>query len=671
MKSPKGFRGRYFSLAAILALSTTVTLASTTTSYSDSQSGLQKQDEYALSEEETPPQDQTPVVIITKKIKTKTIDAPFASEIYTKAQIKKSHAKNLYEFLNTQTSVSILPSYGNKFSPLIDMRGYGVANGYQNIVVTVNGERINNIDGSSQLLASIPLQSVQKIEIIKGSGSVEYGDGANAGVINIITKDSSGVSMKTYIGSHGAKFGSVGIGIKQKKFSVSGYIDNYSFDGARLVDALGNKDKSWSRNKYIDLIFNPLKDLRLKTGKHISKNGVVYAKGMTYAQYMGDINSVNKGSNTGYFDSDKFLFGFDYRLKKNLKFGFDYSHEKKTSTVFRVQKYDYKTYDSKIKYNIDNFKAIIGVQKFNGDRKTIGQDTTKDNLGGYAKIIYQFSNKTISLGTRVEKVDYTHKDAASNLKSKASLNAFDIGYNYKIDNISSVFINYNKSFQAPNIDMFFKAVYVGGVYNHTEFNGFIKPMNVRTINVGYNYLGYPNRAKFTVFYSSINDEIYYDGTNNTNLDKTRKYGLELYDKYNILYNLYTTLNYSYLDTKIRKNTSKPSIVGNGIPGVSRHNIKLALGYNPTHRVSFLLSHTYKSKAYAMSDFDQSLGRQDSYNSTDLSVSYKYKKVEFFAKINDLFDKKNALFVDGAPWSGLTVYPVNYERTFMIGVNARF
>ncbi len=669
MKSPKGFRGKYFSLAAILALTTTVTLASTTASYSDAQISVQKQNRYAKSEDEMLPREEVPIVIISKKIKVKEVDAPFASEIYTKTQIKKSHAKDIYEFLNTQTSVSLLPNYGNKFAPLIDMRGYGVNNGYQNIVVTLNGKRINNIDGSPQLLTSIPIHSVQKIEIIKGSGSVEYGDGANAGVINILTKDTKGFSFKTYAGSHGAKFGSASVGIKQKKFSIDGYIDDYSDNGARLVDALGDKDRSWSRNKYINMSFTPFENLNFKIGKHVSKNGVVYANGMTYTQYLGDINSVDTGSSRGYFDSDNFLLGFDYKLNKNFKLNFDYNHEKKNSTIFRKQKYDYKSYNTKIQYDKDNFNTVFGIQKFNGDRKITGQDTTKDNLGYYAKVVYQVLKNRFSLGARVEKVDYTHSDSVSNLKSDASLSAFDIGYNYKINSISSIFINYNKSFQAPNIDMFFKPIYVSWTYDHTEFNGFIKPMKVKTINIGYNYLGYPNKAKVTIFYSNINDEIYFDGTNNTNLDKTRKYGLEIYDRYNILYNLYTTLNYSYLDTKIRQNQGDTSIIGNGIPGVSKHNVKLALGYNPTRRTTLLLSHTYKSKAYAMNDFDQSLGRQGSYSSTDFSASYKYKKFEFFAKIDNLFNRKNALFVDG--WSGLTVYPVNYERSFMLGVNAKF
>ena len=134
-------------------------------------------------------------------------------------------------------------------------------------------------------------------------------------------------------------------------------------------------------------------------------------------------------------------------------------------------------------------------------------------------------------------------------------------------------------------------------------------------------------------------------------------------------NIFTTLNYSYIGTKIKENSADSSIVENEIPGVSKHNLKVGLGYNPTHRINLLLSHVYKSKAYAMSDFDQSYGKMEAYNSTDFSATYKYKKYEFFAKINNLFDEKNALFADSG--FSLGVYPVNYERNFMVGMSAKF
>ena len=127
----------------------------------------------------------------------------YAKEIYTVTDIEKSGSTNLFDFLSQHTSLNILPSYGDKTKPLIDMRGYGIEAGYQNIVINVDGQRLNNIDMSSQLIGSIPLHSIKKIEIIRGSGSVQYGDGAMAGVINIVTKNYSGAQIKRTFGSAG------------------------------------------------------------------------------------------------------------------------------------------------------------------------------------------------------------------------------------------------------------------------------------------------------------------------------------------------------------------------------------------------------------------------------------------------------------------------------------
>jgi iron complex outermembrane receptor protein len=665
MKNPKGFRGKYFSLAAILALSTTITLANETKSYTDTKQNSEEQVEYTETEELTPPSDELNAVIISKKIKVKEVDAPFASEIYTKAKIEKSRAKDVYEFLNTQTSVTLAPSYGNKFSQLIDMRGYGLANGYQNVVISVDGRRLNNIDGAPQLLGSIPIESIEKIEIIKGSGSVEYGDGANAGVINIITKGYEGASVKTYVGDNGLLFGSLGLGIKRDKFSLSGYIDDYRHDGYKEVNVDGTKDDSDAQNKGISATFTPIENLTFNLGKTFSDMQVKYSNALTLDEYENDIKAI-KGYTEHIFSSDVLSYGLKYDITDKVALSLQATDEDKVSnfvTYSSKSDYEYKTYEAKIDYKDENFNALLGTQKFDGIRKSSTNDTSKDNLGFYAKADYSFSNNLISFGARSEKVKYDYTSAGSSQKDEYSLQAYDLGYNYKLNKISSFFVNLNQSFQAPNIDAFFEW---GGA-----FNAFIKPMKVKTINGGYSHLSYPNKFKFSAFYSDVEDEIYYNSVTwqNTNLDKTEKYGFELYDKYNILYNLFATLNYAYVDTKIKEDEANPDIVGNEIPGVSKHNVKVGLGYNPTHRVNLLLSHVYKSEAYAMSDFDHNYGKMDAYNSTDFSATYKYKKFEFFAKINNLLDEKNALFVDGGFSVG--VYPVNYERNFMVGLSAKF
>lgn len=685
MKCPKGFRGKYFSLAAILALNATVTIANETQSAVDIEAKMTPK-EFASSEEETPPLELVPVVVVSKKIKVAEIGAPFASEVYTKKEIEKSHSKDIYEFLNSQTSITTMPSYGNPFTQNIDMRGYGLGYGYENTVITLNGRRLNNIDMSPQLLSSIPLDSIDKIEIIRGSGSVEYGDGANAGVINIITKDYDGAVIKSYFGDNGLWFGSLGVGIKQEKFSVSGYIDDYSHDGFKHVSNDGTKDESWNRNKSIKATFTPTDDLKLNIGKTFSTMNVNYANALTLTQYRQDpyFIPVSQYADSSY-KTDVINYGFNYKINDKVSVDTQvFDEDKKVSSYYVSSNgtiggsYDYKSFDSKLNYADGNFKALLGVQAFDGEKESKStwspdSSVTKENLGIYTKADYTFGSHTVSAGARNESIKYTFQDSVSNEAKRFSENAYDVGYNYKFNSNTSFFTNYNHSFQAADIDRLFKAIYNTSFpwnYLGSEFNGILKPMQVDTINVGFNYLTSMNKFKTSLFFSAVENEIYLNSLgDNAIFKETEKKGIEIFDKYNFSSNLFTTVNYTYVDTKIIDDGLTGAYNGNEIPGVSPHTFKISLGYNPTKPITLLLSETYKSKAYAIDNFDGSYGKMESYSVTDFAATYTYKNYEFYTKINNLFDERNAIFVKG--FSSLGVYPVNYERTFMLGMSAKF
>ena len=114
--------------------------------------------------------------------------APFSSEVYTQDDINNSNAKNIYDFLSQNTSLSLAPSSGNRFSKKISARGYGLTIGSHNLVVTINGRRLNNIDTSGPDIAGVNINDLERIEITKGTGSVIYGDSAMAGAIHFYTK---------------------------------------------------------------------------------------------------------------------------------------------------------------------------------------------------------------------------------------------------------------------------------------------------------------------------------------------------------------------------------------------------------------------------------------------------------------------------------------------------
>jgi len=598
-------------------------------------------------------------------------------EIYNEQDIQNSKSKNIYDFLNQETSVISLPSFGNQFAQKLDMRGYGIGNGYQNIVVVINGRRMNNVDGIPQLLSSIPINAIKKIEILKGSGSVEYGDGANAGVISITTKDFNGVNITAYGGKFDTGYGSFGAGYADELFSFSAFGDYYETDGQRNLSTQDKKDSGRSKNGSFDLKLFPVDELELRVGWAATRINTNYAGHLTYDEYK---NSPTQATTTGYdtnqhFDTDLWSFGITYDLSDTLSIDTNLYIEDKTSDYGSSSSqadYDYDSGDINLKYTNENLKLVTGLSFFNGQRDGYGSKTSKDNLAGFVKADYRSGKHNLTAGLRIEKVSYQYNPTTgSGLEQDDTLDAYELGYNYKLSKEQSIFASFAHSYQAPDIDRFFATSYPPPLYIPTvTFNGFIKPMKANTYNLGYNYFLKNNKFKVTAFYIDMSDEIYYTGGFfgvNTNLDETSRLGLELYDKFLIRDNLYLSANYTYVDATIEKDDDT-SIENKTIPGVSKHNLVVSLGYAPVKESKIILSHAYRSSAYASEDFTNSFTqKQEVYNSTDLTASYEINEnFEIFAKVQNLFDEDNGIWIhDDA------IYPVNFQRSYYAGLNAKF
>ena len=96
-------------------------------------------------------------------------------------------------------SASTAVSNGGNGTASVTLRGLPDTN----TLVLINGLRsaANAIDGGSVDLNSIPLAAVDRIEILKDSGSSIYGSDAIAGVVNVILRKSfDGVLLNTYSG---------------------------------------------------------------------------------------------------------------------------------------------------------------------------------------------------------------------------------------------------------------------------------------------------------------------------------------------------------------------------------------------------------------------------------------------------------------------------------------
>lgn len=615
-------------------------------------------------------------------------NAPFATEIFQLEDINSSGAINLYDFLNRFSLVNVTSGSGNEYQQKLDMRGYGLGDGYQNLVITLNGRRLNNIDMQSQLLGNLPLASIERIEIIKGSGSVANGDGAMAGTINIVTRDFTGLDLSLIGGNNGYRNSGFVAGVQQELFAVQLSADKKLSDGVRARDINGNTDESDVRSFTADLKLFPTDGLEIKLSRASSRIATFYASPLTKAEF--DNNPKQAGLNPWSTDPllnaytenelkvDTTGVGISYIINQQLAVYLDHTYEKKEAdnkSFFMFSKYDYRFTNLASEFNYNQFALVAGVQLVDGERVndatafTAKNETNKDNQAVYLQGNYTFGDTLINAGVRHEKVKYSYQEAGADLKDRHKLNAWELGANHQLSQQLSMFANFSRGFQAPDIDRFFDLM-----AGTPSFNGFIEPAKVKNFNLGLNHFVNNNQLKITAFYARLRNEIYYYSdpgfinSKNTNFDKTHKYGVEVQEKFILNEQLSLHANYAWTQAKIDRDTASDGAYdGKRLPGVSKHTISAGIDYKPLPQSTVSLTQTWRSSAYAAEDFANNFQqKQKSYNTTDLGYSHTIQQFTLFAQVNNLFDKKNGLWVrDDA------IYPVNFTRTWYAGIRASF
>ena len=166
-------------------------------------------------------------------------------DITTGEDMERSQANGLAQALTDITSVNI-SDYGTLgATKTIRMRGSSASQ----VLVLVDGRPVNNPRDGVAELSNIPMDDIEKVEVVHGPGSNLYGAGAMAGTVNIITKTppidgaetelySSFGTFRTYTErfSHGARASKFGYILSGGYQSSEGYRENSEFD-ARDMNA--------------------------------------------------------------------------------------------------------------------------------------------------------------------------------------------------------------------------------------------------------------------------------------------------------------------------------------------------------------------------------------------------------------------------------------------------
>lgn len=614
-----------------------------------------------------------PITITSNAIETNELKAPYATEVYTSTQIEASHAINIYEFFNQYTSLITSAGYGNIFAQKLDLHGYGIGDGYQNIVVTLNGRRLNNIDMTSQLLGSIPLNTIEKIEILKGAGSVMYGDGANAAVINIITKQGNRNEIVFYAGNYHTLGESLYLSSAKDHYSYALHLNHSGADGVRVIDADGNRDQQKSTNGGIELSYKAKDSLEIHGGAEFTKNDSFYGGAMTLDEYNenpAQIGSAGFPTQQAY-RADVLSGGLIYTPNETLSFSTDLIREIKQSNYVDYNSktnYHYQQLNNQIRYENGDFTVVIGNDNFWGERQGYHKGT-KENHALYGISEYRNDAHLFSLGGRAERVDYQFNETARTITQTDTLYGIEAGYSYLINGTNSLFVHYSHAFQAPDLDRFYTfdlTTYA------SSFDALINPAKSDTYSIGYNFITNTAKLKASLYYIKLVDEIYaYQDSSivkNTNIDRSHKYGIDIDYSQKISDQWNLTAYYNYVQALIDTEHQNGEVYdGNKLPGVSNHNIKATLSYLPNTNTTLALTQLYRSSSYAQEDFNNNFSqKQEAYHSTNISLTYAKDNYEMFAKINNLFDHANGIWINDDE-----IYPVDFTTTFTAGLKFIF
>ena len=174
-----------------------------------------------------PPPEQ-PRVVVTASRNARTVDDTLASVIVlTREDIARSQAPDLAELLRLQPGVDLSRTGGAGQSTTLLLRG-GNSN---HVLVLVDGVRVVNTAQGLYDFAHLPLEQIERIEIVRGPRASWWGSDALAGVIQIFTRDPDGAALRLRAGSDGRIGGAASYGARRDASSFGFTLGGEALDG--------------------------------------------------------------------------------------------------------------------------------------------------------------------------------------------------------------------------------------------------------------------------------------------------------------------------------------------------------------------------------------------------------------------------------------------------------
>ena len=409
-------------------------------------------------------------------------DLPLNISVITAEEIKLSPAKTLPELLSQEPGIQKSSQFGNHaVRSDIDIRGFG-ARGTQNTLILLDGKRLNDNDQSTINFSAIPMENIERIEIIKSAGGVLYGDGAVGGAINIITKTPSYKTKKYLIeqtmGSYDSIQTDVAAKYSNEKISLNLFGSLIHSDGYRVNNKLEQQSLSTNFSYFISNT-----EIFLKFGISEQNLRLPGDRAVNFVTGVDEFSSDRKGSDDPFdfaIEEGSFLtLGFIHSFADNIELLVDGGYKTKESDIFVENSQEFRNashanlyFSPQLKWKFDLFHGEHNIDigfdiyhyQFDLDiENTTAADTNhviaqpqhrldieQENYSFYLNDFFKFTpNTSFQAGARIQhsnvdafdQFDSTARTAGFASSQRPSLNKSDRGYmanfgiKYRLDEI--------------------------------------------------------------------------------------------------------------------------------------------------------------------------------------------------------------------------------------------
>ncbi len=575
--------------------------------------------------------------------------------VISREEIQSSGARTLPDVLKNQAGLNVMPLYGSIGADTsIDMRGFGEGASSRTLVL-LNGQRLNPLDSINVDWGLVPLDSIERVEIINGSGSVLYGDNAVGGVINIITaRQPDGAHARLGAGSRNARQASAGFSSRSGAVGVNLSLDHQRTDGwrrnneQRRSNASGRLGIAFDKGEaFVDLGWSDL-DVELP--------GL-----LTKAQFESDPRQAETTDSYSRRNNAFLRPGVELQLTDALKFAAEIGYSDSENTAFISNYCPWSCFERRSS-NVLSFtprvqwehglgslssKTTIGVDYYDGRLKADKSDSEKGPVSKTVRIdqssrAFYFQNQTgltsglvLTVGARHQKIDQSASDTTgAGLSNDHSKTIGELGLSYRLAPGMRVFSRVGSTFRNPNLDEL------------TTFAGFVskpvRPERGAFVDLGVEWEGSSHSLRAAVYNLDMKDEIAWNGmTNeNENLARTRHRGLELSGRYRFDRQWQFVGGIHLQRAEFREGADR----GRRIPLVPAVKVNAGVSYEPVPGVALSLVANHVGERYFGGDTGNVGEKLAAYTVADLVASWRYSNDWLVrARVLNLTDRKYSPF----------------------------